>query len=181
MQVTVVRPSELGEGEAAQWRAFQGSSLMMSDPFLSLSYVKAWGMANANVRVTVVEDNGRIEAFIPYEIGEGKIAAAVGGTQTYVDGLVSSGAPLNVRAIVKKSDLRGWRFSRATVDQTALDPYRYRGAHHWRSGTYVDLSEGYDKYLSDLGASVNRKIVKAEKSRRSLQREVGSVRPGAHG
>jgi CelD/BcsL family acetyltransferase involved in cellulose biosynthesis len=175
MQVTVVRPADLGEGEAAQWRAFQGSSLLMSHPFLSLSYVKAWGVANANVRVTVVEENGRIEAFIPYEIGDGKIAALTGGTQTYIDGFVSSGAPLDMRTVVRRSGLRGWRFSRAPVEQKALDPYRYDGAHHRRTGQSIDLSGGYDKYLSDLRDGVKKTITKAERSRRALQREAGPV------
>jgi CelD/BcsL family acetyltransferase involved in cellulose biosynthesis len=175
MQVTVVRPSDLGKSEAAQWRAFQSSSLMMSHPFLSLTYVKAWGEANANARVTVVEDNGRIEAFIPYEIGDGKIASTLGGAHTAVDGVVSSGAPLDMRAVIKKSGLRGWRFSRAPVDQKALDQYRYRGARDWRSVSYVDLSGGYDKYLSDLSDGFKKRITRTETYRRSLQRKMGSV------
>ena len=175
MQVTVVRPSELGESEAAQWRAFQSSSLMMSHPFHSLSYAKAWDKVNANARVTVVEDNGQIEAFIPYEIGDGKIASTLGGAHTVVDGVVSSGAPLDMRAIIKKSDLRGWRFSLAPVDQKALDPHRYHGVHHWRSASYVDLSEGYDNYLAGLSEGVKKRIARTETYRRSLQRKMGSV------
>ena len=175
MQVTVVRPADLGEVEAVQWRSFQDSSLMMSHPFFSLSYVKAWGMVNANARVTVVEDNGRIEAFIPYEIGDGRIATAIGGTHTYVDGIVSAGAPLEIRAIIKKSGLRGWRFTRAPEGQKVLDPYRYHGANDHRLASYVDLSKGYDSYLSDLRDGVKKRIAKTEKSRRSLQRAAGSV------
>ena len=175
MQVTVVRPSDLGESEAAQWRALQSSSLMMSHPFLSLSCVKAWGEVNANARVTVVEDDGQVVAFITYEIGDGKTASTLGGAHTPVDGVVSSGAPLDMRAIVKKSGLRGWRFSRAAVDQKALDPYRYRGVRDWRSVSYIDLSEGYDKYLSDLSDGVRKKIARTETYRRSLQRKVGPV------
>jgi CelD/BcsL family acetyltransferase involved in cellulose biosynthesis len=148
---------------------------MMSHPLLSLSYVKAWGIVNANTRVTVVEDNGRIEAFIPYEIGEGKIATGVGGAHTYVHGIVGSGVPLDMRSIIRKSGLRGWRFTRAPEDQKALDPYRYRGARDRRSATYIDLSGGYDTYLSELRDGVKKRIAKTEKSRRSLQRFAGSV------
>ena len=90
MRITVVRPSDLGKSEAARWREFQTSSLMMSHPYLSLSYVKAWSMANAKARVAVVEDSGQIAAFIPYEIGDGEIAATLGGAHTSVDGMVSS-------------------------------------------------------------------------------------------
>ena len=132
-------------------------------------------MVNANARVTIVEDNGRVEAFIPFEIGDGKIASTLGGIHTAVDGMVSSGVPLNMRAIVRKSGLRGWRFSRAPVNQKALDPHRYRGAHHWRSVSYVDLSGGYDKYLSELSDSAKKRIARTETYRRSLQRKMGSV------
>jgi CelD/BcsL family acetyltransferase involved in cellulose biosynthesis len=88
---------------------------------------------------------------------------------------VSSGAPLDIRAIVKKSGLRGWRFSRVPVEQKALDPYLYRAARDWRSVSYVDLSEGHDKYLSDLSDGVKKRIARTEAYRRSLQRKVGSV------
>lgn len=175
MRITVVRPADLGKDEAARWREFQTSSLMMSHPYLSLSYVKAWSMANAKARVAVVEDSGQIAAFIPYEIGDGEVAATLGGAHTAVDGMVSSDLPLNVRTIVKKSGLRGWRFSRAPVSQRALDPYRYHGAHHWRSVPYVDLSGGYDKYVSDLKDSVKKRVARTEAYRRALQRKMGPV------
>lgn len=175
MQVTAVRPSELGPNEAGQWRAFQGSSLMMSHPFLSLSYAGAWEIANASARIAVVEESGRIEAFLPFEIGDGKVASTLGGALTAVDGMVSSGTSLNMRAIVRKAGLRGWRFERAPVEQKALDPYRYDGSHHWRTAPYADLSKGYDEYLSDLSAGTRKRIARTEAYRRALQRKVGSV------
>jgi CelD/BcsL family acetyltransferase involved in cellulose biosynthesis len=175
MQVTVVRPSELGRSEAEQWRAFQGSSLMLSHPFLSLSYARVWGTAKPGARVAVVEDSGRIEAFIPFEIGDGRIASPLGGAYTAVDGLVTSGAPLNMRSVVRKANLRGWRFERAPVGQKALDPHRYTGPQHCRTVSYVDLSRGYDKYLSGLSDGTRKRIARTEAYRRALQRKLGSV------
>lgn len=175
MRVTVVRPSELGCSEAEQWRAFQGSSPMMSHPFLSLSYARTWGAAYASARVAVVEDGGRIEAFIPFELDGGRTASTLGGAHTAVDGMVTSGAPLDMSAVVRKAGLRGWRFERAPVDQKALDPYRYSGPHHCRTVSYVDLSGGYDKYVSDLSDGTRKRIARTEAYRRALQRKVGSV------
>ncbi len=175
MQVTVVRPSELGCSEAEQWRAFQGSSQMMSHPFLSLSYARAWGAVKANARVAVVEDGGRIEAFIPFELDDGRTASTLGGAHTAVDGMVTSGVPLNMSAVVRKAGLRGWRFERAPVDQKALDPHRYSGPHHCRTVSYVDLSGGYDQYISDLNDGTRKRIARTEAYRRALQRKVGSV------
>ena len=175
MQVTVVRPSELGCSEARQWRAFQGSSRLMSHPFLSLSYARTWGAAKPGARVAVVEDNGRIQAFIPFELGAGRIAGTLGGGQTAIDGMVTSGVPLNMPAVVRKAGLRGWRFERAPVDQKALDPHRYSGPHHCRTVSYADLSGGYDKYLSDLSDGTRKRIARTEAYRRALQRKAGSV------
>jgi CelD/BcsL family acetyltransferase involved in cellulose biosynthesis len=175
MQVTVVRPSELGRSEAGQWRAFQASSLTMSQPFLSLSYARVWEAAKPSARVAVVEDSGRIEAFIPFEIGDGRIASPLGGAYTAIDGMVTSGAPLDMRAVVRKAGLRGWRFDRAPVDQKALDAHRYSGSHHCRTVSYVDLSGGYDKYLSDLSDGTRKRIARTEAYRRALQRKMGEV------
>lgn len=175
MQVTVVRPSELGRSEAEQWRAIQGSSLMLSHPFLSLSYARVWETAKPSARVAVVEDNGRIEAFIPFEIGDGRIASPLGGAYTAVDGMVTSGAPLHMPSVVRKAGLRGWRFERVPAGQKALDPHRYSGPHHCRTVSYVDLSGGYDKYVSDLSDGTRKRIVRTEAYRRALQRKVGPV------
>jgi CelD/BcsL family acetyltransferase involved in cellulose biosynthesis len=175
MQVTVVRPSELGDSEARQWLAFQGSSQLMSHPFLSLSYARAWAAVRSSARVAVVEDGGRIEAFIPFELAGGRTASTLGGAHTVVDGMVTSGAPLDMPSVVRKAGLRGWRFEWAPVDQKALDPYRYSGPHHCRTVSCVDLSEGYDKYLSDLNAGSRKRIARTEGYRRALQRKVDSV------
>jgi CelD/BcsL family acetyltransferase involved in cellulose biosynthesis len=112
----------------------------MSQPFLSLSYARIWEAAKPDARVAVVEDSGRIEAFVPFEIGDGRIASPLGGAYTAIDGMVTSGAPLNMRAVVRKAGLRGWRFDRVPVDQKALDAHRYSGPRHCRTVSYVDLS-----------------------------------------
>lgn len=175
MQVTLIRPSELGRSEAEQWRAFQGSSQLMSHPFLSLSYARTWETATPSARVAVVEDNGQIQAFIPFELGAGKIAGPLGGAHTALDGMVTSGVPLNMPAVVRKAGLRGWRFEHVPVDLKALDPHRYSGPNHCRTVSYVDLSGGYDKYLSDLSDGTRKRIARTEAYRRALHRKVGSV------
>jgi len=132
-------------------------------------------MPGANVRIAVVEDNGQIEAFVPYEMGDGGVAAAVGGIHTGVDGIVSSGAPLDMRAVIKKSGLRGWRFSRTPAEQKDLDPYRYQGQYHCRSVSCVDLSQGHEQYLSSLDVSAKKRVTRTESYRRALQRKTGCV------
>lgn len=69
MQVTVVRPTELGASEEVQWREFQNSTSLAAHPFFSLTYVRAVSRADENGRVAIAEDDGKIHAFLPYTKG----------------------------------------------------------------------------------------------------------------
>jgi CelD/BcsL family acetyltransferase involved in cellulose biosynthesis len=175
MKVTVVRPDELGAGEEKLWHEFQNSSPGTAYPALSLPYARMLCRADENGRVAVVEDGGEIRAFLPYTTGSGGIAGTLGGEQTAVDGIVSSGDRIDLRAVVRGAKLRGWRFSRAPVEQRALDPYRYQGSHHAGTISIADLRGGYDAYQRELPQGGRKEISRAAKRRRALEREVGEV------
>jgi CelD/BcsL family acetyltransferase involved in cellulose biosynthesis len=175
MHVTAVRPSELGSSEAGEWQKFQQSSPIASNPFFSLGYTQARGRAEANARIAVVEDYGKIQAFIPYEVGDDNIATTLGGSETALDGLVTSNVPIDVRSVISNVSLRGWRFSRAPAEQRSLDPHRYQGGHHWTTVPFIDLSSGYDKYIQGLDDGVIKRISRTARYKRALQREMGTV------
>jgi CelD/BcsL family acetyltransferase involved in cellulose biosynthesis len=175
MTVAVVRPDELSVSEEKLWREFQSSSPMGTNPFFSLTYVRAACHADESGRVAVAEDDSTIRAFIPYAKGNDGIATTLGGGQTGLDGLVSSNAPVDLRRVVRAAGLRGWRFSHAPVEQRLLDPYRYQGSHHRDLIYFADLHDGYDRYLEALPGSVRKRISRTATYRRALKRELGEV------
>ena len=175
MQVTVVPPAELGATEEKLWHEFQNSSPLGVHPWFSLTYVRAVCRADQRGRIAVVEDDGAIRAFIPYTKGDDGIAIAPGGGFTGLDGLVSSGVPIDLRAVIRRAGLRGWRFSHAPAEQSPLDPYRYEGDYHTDLVHYTDLRDGYDGYMNALPESVTKRISRTERYRRALQRQVGEV------
>src|SRR5690348_14801528 len=101
MKVTVVRPEELGASEEKLWREFQELSPAVAHPCLSLPYARAAARVDKNGRVAVVEDGGRVCAFIPYSKEDDGVAGTLGGNQTALDGLVSSAAAIDLRAAVR--------------------------------------------------------------------------------
>ena len=175
MKVTVVRPDELDASEEKLWREFQNLSPISAYPCFSLDYARAVCRADESGRVAVVEDGGKICAFIPYSKDGNGVAATLGGGQTALDGLVSSGDPIDLRAAVRSAGLRGWRFSRAPVEQRALDPYRYPGSFHTDVVYFSDLSNGYDAYRRGLSKGGKNEISTATRRRRALEREVREV------
>lgn len=176
LKVTVVRPDELGATEEKLWCEFQDfPPAAAAHPCLSLPYARAVCRVDESGRVAVVEDAGEIRAFIPYSEGDDRIAATLGGGQTALDGFISSGAPIDLRAVVRGAGLRGWRFSRVPLEQPALDPYRYQGNYHANLIYFSDLSDGYDGYVRGLAKGGRREIRGAARRRRALEREVGDV------
>jgi hypothetical protein len=124
MKVTVVRPDELDASEEKLWQEFQSLSPMTAHPCFSLSYARSVCRADESGRVAVAEDDGKICAFLPYSTESDGVAATLGGAQTALDDLVSSHERIDLRAVVRGAGVRGWRFSRAPVEQLALEPYQ---------------------------------------------------------
>jgi CelD/BcsL family acetyltransferase involved in cellulose biosynthesis len=179
MRVTVVRPAELGIAEEKQWREFQMSYLQGAHPNYSLTFARAACRADENGRVAVAEDDGVIRAFVPYSQGSDGIATVLGGGQTGVDGVISSASsadPLDLRQVIRRAGLRGYRFGHAPAGQAAVDPYRYEGGHHSQEVRFADLRDGHDAYTRALSKSVTKRITRTAGYRRALERELGDVR-----
>jgi CelD/BcsL family acetyltransferase involved in cellulose biosynthesis len=170
MQVTVVRPGDLGPSEADLWAKFQQSSPVMSSPFLSLTFAQAVGRFRPAARVAVIEDDGKIEAFLPFELASRKVAVPIGDPMNELQGFIGSGAPIDARAVVRKAGLRGWRFLHAPAEQESLLPHSYDGTRV--QCPTIDLADGYKSYLSSRHKHSTKRI--AEK-RRSLARRLGEV------
>ncbi len=170
MRVTVLRPSELGPGEADLWQKFQHQSPVMLSPFLSLTFAQAVGRARQNARVAVVEDSGGIEAFLPYEIGPGRIGLPIGYPMNDLQGFIGSGAPLDARQVIRKAGLRGWRFIAAPTEQAALARYHYDDTAV--GCPVIDLTAGYQAYYASRSKSVT---AEPARKRRALERQRGTV------
>ena len=170
MRVTVVRPHDLGPTEASLWAKFQHASSVTLNPFLSFTFAQAIGRARANARVAVVETDGAIQAFLPFELGRWRIGMPMGYPMNDLQAVISRDVTIDVRAVVRKSKLRGWRFMAAPVEQEVLAPYHYAGAVN--QAPFIDLSKGYDAYFGGRSKSLRDKTAR---QRRALQRKIGVI------
>lgn len=170
MRVTVVRPGDLGPAEAVLWEKFQHASPATLNPFLSLTFAQAVGRFRTGARIAVIEVDGRIEAFLPFEISARKMAQPIGHPMNDLQGFIWSGAPLDARAVVRHAGLRGWRFISAPAEQSILEPHHYAGT--MAASPVIDLRGGYGSYISSRNKPGIKKI--GEK-RRALGRQIGTV------
>ena len=170
MQVEVVRPGDLGSSEAMLWAKFQQGSPVTLNPFMSLTFAQSVGRVRSTARVAVVEENGKIGAFLPYELDAKDTARPIGWPMNDLQGFVGSDLTLDARMVVKKAGLRAWRFDHALADQAVLTPYHFRGttSRSWE----IDLSNGYESYLSCRSKSLKMGITR---KRRNLERHLGTA------
>ena len=168
MRVTVVRPGDLGPNEAGLWARFQKSSPELQNPFFSLTFAQVVDRHRPNARVAVVEDDGRIQAFLPFDLGPQRVGMPIGDPMNNLQGFVSAEATFDAKQIIRKAGLRGWRYSAAPAAQRALATHHYEGTHV--EAPLIDLSDGYEPYF----ASRSRKFTADfEKQWRSMERRAG--------
>jgi CelD/BcsL family acetyltransferase involved in cellulose biosynthesis len=170
MRVTVVPPGDLGSSDAALWAKFQQASPVMHSPFLSLTFAQAVGRHRPAARVAVLEDDGGIVAFLPFQAGRGGVAMPIGHPMNNLQAFIGSGAPIDARSVMRKSGLRGWRFISAPADHQALVPHHYEGT--LTDCPIVDLTGGYEAYVKSLSKSLTSEIARR---RRALGRACGPV------
>ncbi len=162
MRVTVVRPGDLGAGEAALWRSLQHATPAGLNPFMSLTYARAVGRFRPNARVAVVEEHGQIAAFLPFELHAYGVGMPIGYPMNNLQGFIGSGLPVDPKWVVKRAHLRGWRFDSVPVAQRALAPFHYEGTTV--PCPVIDLTKGDLSHISER-----------RKARRALERQLGTV------
>lgn len=170
MRVTVVRPADLGSSEASLWAEFQKSTPELQNPFLSLTFARVVGGIRQNARVAVVEADGRIEAFLAFELGPKRMGIPIGYPMNNLQAFVTRGAPIDARQVIRKAGLRGWRFFAAPLEQHALVPHHYAGTAV--GAPVIDLSDGYATYFSSRSNSLTTEVAR---KRRSLERQIGPI------
>jgi CelD/BcsL family acetyltransferase involved in cellulose biosynthesis len=170
VRVTILRPGELGPEEARLWAKFQQLSPITLNPFLSLAFAQTVDRFRSNARVAVIEEEGKVEAFLPFELASRTVAVPIGSPMNDLQGFIHSGLPIDARRVIKDAGLRGWRFGQVPAEQRALTPYHYEGT--MIEARAIDLSGGYESYFNGRSKSLTTKIMR---QRRSLERRVGPV------
>lgn len=167
MDITVVRPLDLGAAEVERWRELQRTDPLLANPFLAPEFTQAVGRFRDNVRVAVVTDGPDIIAFFPYERGPLGIGHPVGFGLTDLQGIIA--APelkLDAKALLKACGLSVWDFDHMLAHQATFAPYH---TVTWVEPV-MDLSGGFDTYFQ--GANLKRIRYKERK----LGRDVGELR-----
>jgi CelD/BcsL family acetyltransferase involved in cellulose biosynthesis len=170
VKVEVVPATALGQPELDRWSELQRASPLYRSPFFRPEFTMAVAGLR-DVRVAVIEDDGEVAGFFPFEVGRRRKGRPVGRPFSDYHGVVLDDAvTLDARALVRACGLATWSFDHVPAGMEAFAPY---ALGHGRS-PYLDLEQGFDTYLE--GRRARTDIRSVMRKARKLAREVGPPR-----
>ncbi|MEU4721881.1 GNAT family N-acetyltransferase [Nonomuraea dietziae] len=173
MNISIVRPGELGDSERSRWRALQKADPSLDNPFLSVEFAVAMDRLRDYVRVAVVHDGGSIAGFFPYERHSFGIGKPLGGFLTTCHGLIS--APelkIDTKALLRAAKLSVFDFDHMVAGQPTFAAFET----DVRPAPIMDLSAGFDSWIEQVKANSPKNLKTVRYKERKLGREQGRLR-----
>lgn len=175
MNITVIGASQLDASLQAAWRDLQAGNASLQSPCFAPEFTLAVAEVRDDVRIAVLEQEGRISGFFPHQARWG-IGLPVGGRLSDHHGVVcASGARWNWLQLLRAARLSSWRFDHLPREQAAQVARSTPAL-----SPVMDLSRGFAAYLAGRRACGIRRLGEIERKGRKLAREVGPLRFEAH-
>jgi CelD/BcsL family acetyltransferase involved in cellulose biosynthesis len=173
MNVSIVRPHDLGAPELATWRTMQRSSPELTNAFLSPAFTLAAGRIRPGARVAVLEEGRDVVGFFPFEQGRFRVGKPIAAGVSDSQGVIHApGLEWNAQDL-----LRGCRLDVLEFDHLIASQMTRAGKHITRrSAPIIDVSRGYEWYVTERQRA-SKKIFKSTLyKQRKLERDVGELR-----
>lgn len=172
MQISVIRPGELGTAEITAWRAMQQATAALAHPFLCPEFTLAVGRFRPGARVGVLTDGAAIVGFFPFERRRAGVGVPIGAGLNDCQGLVHApGAEWDPRELLRASKLHAWRFDRLVEGQQPFAPF----VSGMAPSPVIDLADGFAVYQEKLRLRSARFCKDVARQARKLGREAGEL------
>lgn len=173
MQISVVRPAELGEREFSAWHGLQAGSRELRNPFMCPEFAVAVGGSRPGARVAVLTDGSRYAGFFPFERGRLGVGRPIGAGISDCQGLVTApGERVSADELLRSCGLSVWHFDHLIGGQQPFCQFQAAAV----ASPAVDLTSGFAAYADKLKDSSPRLRSDLGRKTRKLEREAGPLR-----
>jgi len=173
MQISVVRPDELGAGEVDAWHGMQDRDELLANPFLCPEFAITIGRFRPCARVAVLSDGTGPVGFFPFERGRLGGATAIGMGLSDCQGLVHApGADWDAEELLRKCGIAAWHFDHLVAGQRPFARYQAATA----ASPVMDLADGFAGYAEAARERSPRFWKDLGRKTRKLEREVGALK-----
>ena len=175
MQIDVISPTELSEGDVAAWASLQSQDRILASPFLSPYWAQALmevdGPDRKNGKIAILSQGGETKGFMAARAGR-FTALPIGAPMCDYQALVAPrDLTVDPQRIARAFGVSRMDFHTLLADQANFTPFM-RG---YSEGQVVDLAEGYEAYETARKAAGSGVFKDTAKKGRKMQAEVGEI------
>src|SRR5262249_35069599 len=143
MKFSLVRGHELCPEHRNIWIELQRKNRSLASPYFCPEFTLAVAAARDDAMVTILEEDGAIVGFFPFQSGRFGAGRPVGGSLSdYHGAIVREDVSFEVQDLLRQSRLGLWSFDHLPAAQAPFVPYRHVEA----VSPALDLSAGYETY-----------------------------------
>lgn len=173
MQISVVRPSELGPGEIAIWYSMQNKTESLANPFLCPEFAVAVDKVRPDARVAVLVEGTEIVGFFPFQRRRLRVGVPIGAGLNDCQGLIHApGMEWDTRELLRACRISVWQFDHLVQGQRPFDCYKTAVA----ASPVIDLTNGFLAYREKLQIESPKFYKDLDRKIRRLEDAEGELR-----
>ena len=170
MDVTLRKPSELGQSERQAWCEFVAADPALASPYFALEFAECCEEARSDTRVIVVREKGQIVGFLPLQTGHFGYARPLGGPLGDVHGIVGEpGRDADLHAWLRAAHIGVFEFHGALASQSAFRPDTEARDGSW----IVDVSDGFEAWRAQRRSVDSKAMRNVDTRYKRLERVEG--------
>jgi CelD/BcsL family acetyltransferase involved in cellulose biosynthesis len=173
----VIAASELDSTLLENWRSIQSGNRVFGSPYFCPEFTLLVSRVRGDVRVVVIENDGRPVGFFPHQRSYLGMGRPVGGPLSDYHGVIADpDSDWDLDELMGAAELSIWSFDHLVGDIRKFEPHvTARG-----ESPKIDLSAGYERYVQGRRTAGSEYIRKTEGLARKLARETGELRFTLH-
>lgn len=173
----VISASELDAGLIENWHTIQSRNPVFASPYFRPEFTQLVGNVRNDVRIAIIENNGRIAGFFPFQRSRLGAGTPVAGPLSDYHGVIAPpDAAWNIHPLMQAAKLSTWNFNHLVDATGRFEPHVVSRT----SSPQIDLSAGYEQYAQARREAGSDYIKKTEGLARKLGRDVGEVQFSLH-
>ncbi len=173
MDISVIRPTELGQAEIQAWHSLLRKSSSLNSPYLCPEFAVGVAQFQPAARVAVITEGSAIAGFFPFERRRFGAGVAIGGILSNCQGLIySPDSQWDVRALLKGCKLATWKFDKLIQDQEPFERY----AEGRVPAAVIDLTDGFEAYREGFKLRSSKFLKNLNRKINKLDNDCGEIR-----
>jgi CelD/BcsL family acetyltransferase involved in cellulose biosynthesis len=173
MKVSLIPGRELCDELVRMWIRLQQANPDLASPYFHPEFTNVIASVRDNVEVAVLESDGKVAGFFPFQREHGRLGRPVGGIISDYHGLIcAQDFRFSPSELLRHSRLIAWDFDHLPTSQMSFAPFQ----SSIEPSPQIDLSSGYEAYVQQRRSAGSEQIKKICNLIRRVEREIGPLR-----